>query len=129
MIQWAKALAMGLIQKGYVALLKSPLTQEVLEAIVENWLTRFDAVEQLRPDGGEGVFAFAVRDISDMVWERDLQFRVLAGEQFAWVYLTADRRILESDGLSDPGGAVLSFDVFSELPGCERIVSDSNDKT
>ena len=113
---------------GYVALLKVPLTGELLGAIVENWRTRFDAVEQLRSDG-KTLSAVAVRSPQDVVWEKDPQFRVLAGEQFAWVYFTAARRIIESDGLANPDGPALSLDVFSEIAECECVVSDRDDRT
>ena len=118
---------MSVQKKGYVALLKEPLTRETLEAIVENWLTRFDAVEQLKP-GSKQIAAFAVRKPQDLVWEKDPQFRVLAGEQFAWVFLTEGRRIIEADGLTAPDGPALSLDVLLEIPGCEKVVSDHDDK-
>ena len=119
---------MSVQRQGYVALLKEPLTQGILEAIVESWLARFDRVEQLKP-AGKGIAAFAVRRPQDVVWEKDPQFRVLAGEQFAWVYFTAARRVIESDGLADPSATSLSLDVFADLPACERVVSDHDDRT
>lgn len=117
---------MSLQKKGYVALLKEPLNRAALEAMILVWLTRFDMVEQLKSD--KKISAFAVRAPKDAVWERDLQFRVTSGEQFSWVYMTAERRIIEADGLTDPSGPALSLDVLAELPGLERVVSDRDDK-
>lgn len=113
---------------GYVALLKTPLTPELLGAIVENWLARFDKVEQLQ-SSGKTLSAISIHSPQDVVWEKDPQFRVLAGEQFAWVYCTAERRIIESDGLADPGGQALSLAVFAEIAECECVVSDRDDRT
>ena len=122
---------MGLERRGYVALLDEPLNPERLAEILENWLSRFESVEQLTSVEGAKVAAaaFPIRSMKDVRWEKDLQFRVLAGEQFAWVYLTADRRIIESDGLVGTGGGILSRDLFTEIPFCERVVSDRDDET
>lgn len=116
----------SMLQKGYVALLKAPLTQEMLHGIVENWLTRFESVEQLKPESKE-IATFPIRHPHDVVWEDSPQFRVVAGEQFSWVYFSADRRIVESDGLTPVGSDALSLHVMA-LPECEKVVSDKDDK-
>ena len=116
-------------QRGYVALLKHPLTRHDLDKILLDWLMRFDAIEQLTLAGTKTLATVPIRNPDEVFWERDLQFRVLAGEQFAWVYLTAERRVMESEGLAEPNGPILSLDVFAGIPFCERIVSDRDDKT
>lgn len=116
----------SILRKGYVALLKAPLTQEMLHGIVEHWMSRYDAVEQVKP-GGKEVATFPIRHPHDVVWEDHPQFRVTAGEQFSWVYFSADRRILESDGLAPVSGDALSLHVMA-LPECEKVVSDKDDK-
>jgi hypothetical protein len=115
-------------KKGYVALLKTPLKRAALDAIVVNWLMRFDMVEQLK-SRDQKIAAFAIRAPKDVVWEKDLQFRVMAGEQFTWVYLTAAGRIIETDGLADPSKASLALDVLTGIAGCQRVVSDHDDRT
>lgn len=115
-------------RKGYVALLKTSLTPKTLGEIIDIWLLRFDEVEQLKTRD-KTLAAFVVRVPEDVVWEKDPQFRVLAGEQFTWVYFTADRRIVESDGLAEPGGPSLSKDVFVQIPEyLQQVVDDTNDK-
>jgi hypothetical protein len=117
----------SILRKGYVALLKAPLTQETLQAIVEHWLNRFDVVEQVK-DGGRQIATFPIRHPHDVVWEDHPQLRVVAGEQFAWVYFSADRRIIETDGLVPVSGEALSLHVLA-LPECEKVVSDKDDRT
>lgn len=115
-------------RKGYVALLKDSLTPKILGEIIDIWLLRFDRVEQLKTRD-KALAAFVIRAPEEVVWEKDPQFRVMAGEQFTWVYFTADRRIVESDGLAEPGGPFLSKDVFVEIPEyLEKVVDDTNDR-
>jgi hypothetical protein len=43
--------------------------------------------------------------------------------------LTADRRIVESDGLVEIGSGTLSKDIFVQIPEfLEKVVEDTNDK-
>ncbi|MBV9463084.1 MAG: hypothetical protein JO317_02545 [Verrucomicrobiae bacterium] len=120
---------MGLERRGFVGLLKAPLDPIRFDQMLEVWLSRFDTVEQLRSGGGTSLATFRISGPDDTLWEKDMQFRVLSGQQFAWVYLTDAARIVESDGLADPAGPSLALDVFLEMELFERVVSDRDETT
>jgi hypothetical protein len=117
---------MSLDHRGFVGLFSSPLRKEQVQEIVALWLDRYGGVEQASGNSYQ-VLTTVIRDINDIVWEVNLQFRVLAGEQFAWVYITMDRYVIETSGLFIQNGALLCHDVLTNLPACEEIIDERND--
>ncbi|NUN93030.1 MAG: hypothetical protein HUU04_04525 [Verrucomicrobiae bacterium] len=117
---------MSLERAGYVGLFQEPLNRERIEGIVCSWLDRFGAVEQTAGNGPQAL-TLSVRGVSEIVWQRDLQFRILSGGQFAWVYVTMDRRVVETSGLAPKSGASLCRDILEGAPGCREIIDEKND--
>lgn len=118
---------MNIERKGFVGRFKEPLGPENIVEIVEFWLAHFGSVEQTIGQGGQ-VLTQSVRTIDDVVWEDNLQFRILAGEQFSWVYLSESSYVIETSGLALGNGALLCRDVLTDLPGCIEIIDDNNDR-
>lgn len=115
--------------KGYVALFNAPIQRENVESYLQSWQSRFERIEQIRSSGGggSGILAFEIKEISEIYWEKNLQFRILSGEDFAWVYLTLDKRVIETTGMPSPE-AMLSLDLLLELEGAEEIIDQNNDR-
>lgn len=61
------------------------------------------------------------------MWETHLQFRILHGGEFAWVYLSLDRRAIETTGLASDQLS-LCLQVLTELPGITEIISQENER-
>ncbi|MEI9998410.1 MAG: hypothetical protein WDO13_04235 [Verrucomicrobiota bacterium] len=61
------------------------------------------------------------------MWEPHLQFRVLNGDQFAWVYVSVDRRAIETTGFQD-AEISLCLDVLLELPGVAEVIDERNQR-
>ena len=113
-----------MIQKGFVAVFEKPLGRPAISECVASWLERFEKVEQVIPNM-EGTLE--VKEPSEIMWEPNLQFRVMNGEQFAWVYVTVDSRAMETTGFQD---AEISFclEVLLELPGVSEVVDEKNQR-
>ena len=113
-----------MIQKGFVAVFEHDLGKPQINEIVASWLARFEKVEQVIPKM-EGTLE--VKEPGEIMWEDNLQFRVLNGEQFSWVYLSLNRRGAETTGFQD---AEISFclEVLLELPGVAEIVDEKNQR-
>ena len=111
-------------KKGFVAVFSTDLGRPELSECVASWLERFEKVEQVVP-GMEGTLE--VKEPSEIMWEPNLQFRVMNGEQFAWVYVSLDKRAMETTGFQD---AEISFclEVLLELPGIAEIVDEKNQR-
>ncbi|MFZ5807590.1 MAG: hypothetical protein ACOY3I_10345 [Verrucomicrobiota bacterium] len=115
-----------MISKGYVGLFKEELTEKRIRQCVAVWLDRFDRVEQVC-GGGNGALTMQISSSQDVMMESHQQFRVLMGSDFTWVYLTQNRRVMETTGL--PAEEIsLCLDVLLELPGILEIIDHSNDK-
>lgn len=112
---------------GYVGLFNEPFGRPQVEAVVQSWLDRFGSVEQTAGTGAQAL-TLPVRAVADIVWQKDLQFRVLSGQQFAWVYLTMEHRVVETSGLTPVGGVALCHDVLAEVPGCREIINERNNE-
>ena len=117
----------GLERQGFVGLFSEPLAKPRIEEIVSLWIERFGNVEQILGKIGQ-VLTVKIQSTSDLIWEKDLQFRILHGEQFAWVYLTMDRYIIETSGLVSENASSLCRDVFKNLDGCKEIIDEHNNR-
>jgi hypothetical protein len=59
------------------------------------------------------------------MWEPHLQFRVLNGDQFSWVYVSLDKPAMETTGFQD-AEISLCLDVLLELPNVAEVVDEKN---
>src|SRR5277367_3929230 len=111
-------------QKGFIAVFEKDLGKPEISEVVASWLARFEKVEQVIPKM-EGTLE--VKTTEEIMWEQNLQFRVLNGEQFAWVYISLNRRGVETTGFQD---AEISFclEVLLELPGIAEVVDERNQR-
>lgn len=113
--------------KGYVALFEAPLDREIICLIVESWLERFERVEQITPEPGLSASALEITNRGEIMWEPNLQFRVINGDDFSWVYITQNQRVIETTGF--PSEEIsLCLDVLLELDGVAEIIDEHNDK-
>jgi hypothetical protein len=113
-----------MVQKGFIAVFESALGKAEIAACVVSWLERFEKVEQVIP-GMEGTLE--VKQADEIMWEPNLQFRVLNGDQFSWVYVSLDKRAMETTGFQD---AEISFclEVLLELPGIAEVIDEKNQR-
>jgi len=119
-----RRLKFAMNQKGFVAVFERDLAQADIAECVVSWLKRFEKVEQVIP-GMEGTLE--VKEAGEIMWEPNLQFRVLNGDQFAWVYVSVDRRAMETTGFQD-AEISLCLDVLLELPGLAEVVDEKNQR-
>ena len=118
---------MSLEHHGFVGLFAEPLGQQRIEELVLLWLERFGSVEQTIGNSHQALTR-AIHSAADLVWEKDLQFRVLAGEQFTWIYITKDHHVIETSGLVLDNGSSLCRDVLTNVHGCLEIIDEHNDR-
>jgi hypothetical protein len=113
-----------MVQKGFIAVFEEQLGKPRISECVATWLDRFEKVEQVIP-GMEGTLE--VKEPGEIMWESNLQFRVLNGEQFSWVYVSLDKRGMETTGFQD---ADISFclEVLLELPGLAEVIDEKNQR-
>jgi hypothetical protein len=118
------ALKCAMVQKGFIAVFEGDLGKPEISEFVASWLERFQKVEQVVPKM-EGTLE--VKEVRDIMWEPNLQFRLLKGEQFAWVYVSLNRRAMETTGFQD---AEISFclEVLLELPGLAEVIDEKNQR-
>ena len=113
-----------MVVKGFIAVFEKALTKAEIRECVMSWLERFEKVEQVIPNM-EGTLE--VKEPGELMWEPNLQFRVINGEQFAWVYVSLERRGMETTGFQD---AEISFclEVLLELPGIAEVIDEKNQR-
>jgi len=113
-----------MVQKGFVAVFEKPLGRPEISECVASWLERFEKLEQVVPNM-EGTLE--IKEPGEIMWEPHLQFRVLNGEQFAWIYVSVDKRAIETTGFQD---AEISccLEVLLELPGVAEVVDEKNQR-
>ncbi|PTY03949.1 hypothetical protein DB346_02745 [Verrucomicrobia bacterium LW23] len=119
-----------MISKGFVAILSAPLSRAHVAECAASWLERFERLEQVTPEPGS-VATIGLKKVEDIMWENNMQFRVLNGEEFAWIYLTLDKRCIETSGLPAPlpdDAIALCLDVLLELPGVTTVVDQANER-
>jgi hypothetical protein len=114
----------GMDKKGFIAVFEQALNRAQTSECVASWLARFEEIEQVVPRM-EGTLE--VKEPSEIMWEPNLQFRVIKGEQFAWVYVSLDKRAMETTGFQD---AEISFclEVLLELPGVAEVIDEKNQR-
>ncbi len=115
-----------MLSKGYIAVIDEELTRELVRDIADVWLTHFN-LEQVCPGPQAGVMTLSIEKPEDILWEKNLQFRVSSGEVFTWVYLTLGKYVIESSGLPD-GENTLPLEVFADIPLIQEVVSQDNDR-
>jgi len=116
-----------MISKGYVGLFSSPIDRKTMGTIIECWLERFEKIEQLVPGDSQGTSALSIKSASDLMWHTNMEFRAIQGDDFTWVYVKADSKVMETSGF--PSEQIsLSVDVFIELPGIIEIIDDEDEK-
>jgi len=111
-------------RKGFIAVFEAALDRAQISECVGSWLERFEKVEQVIPKM-EGTLE--VKEPSEIMWEENLQFRVTNGQQFAWVYVSLQKRAMETTGFQD---AEISFclEVLLELPGVAEVIDEKNQR-
>ena len=113
-----------MVQKGFIAVFEGALGRAHVSECVASWLDRFEKVEQVIPKM-EGTLE--VKEPGEIMWEENLQFRIINGEQFAWVYASLDKRAMETTGFQD---AEISFclEVLLELPRVAEVIDEKNQR-
>jgi len=111
-------------KKGFIAVFEEELDKPDISECVVSWLGRFEKVEQVIPKM-EGTLE--VKEPGEIMWEPNMQFRVINGEQFAWVYVSLEKRAMETTGFQD---AEISFclEVLLELPGIAEVIDEKNQR-
>ncbi|CAF0689347.1 hypothetical protein [Candidatus Methylacidithermus pantelleriae] len=112
---------------GFIGVFPENFGQNQVERFVERWLKVFQRVEQVVPGPGSG-YTVELTDASEILWEEHLQFRILAAEASAWVYLSLNRRCIETTAWDTPGSAQLSLDLLVELPGLAEVIPETDQK-
>ena len=116
-----------MISKGFVGLFAEPFTRATVGSFVGVWLGGGYQVEQVCPGPAAGNTTISIKEPSDVLWEQNLQFRVLNGVTFSWAYLTLGRRVIETSGLPDEGN-ILPLEVLADLPGLVEVVDQVNER-
>jgi len=109
-------------KKGFIAVFEKAHDRASISKCVMSWLERFEKVEQVTP-GMESTLE--VKEPGEIMWEPTLQFRVMNGEQFAWIYVSLNKLAMETTGFQD---AEISFclEVLLELPCVAEVVDEKN---
>jgi hypothetical protein len=113
-----------MLQKGFIAVFESALDQARISECVASWLERFEKVEQVVP-GMEGTLE--VKSPGEIMWEPNMQFRVLNGDQFSWVYVSLDKLAMETTGFQD-AEISLCLEVLLELPAVAEVIDEKNQR-
>ena len=116
-----------MISKGYVGLFAEALTQAHIGEFANCWLSLFDRVEQVYPGKEAGAATFTVRTVEDILWDKNLQFRVIEGDDFAWIYAHLGGRVIETSGLPHAEN-MAPLHALVELPGLEEVVDQVNER-
>lgn len=113
--------------KGYVALFHEALSKDSIRSCVRIWLESYERVEQTCPGPHAGGTTLTLTKEEDILWEQNLQFRVLSGEDFAWIYVSPLGRVMETSGLPYADNT-LPLDVLIDLPDLEEVIDQENDR-
>ncbi|NJK92542.1 MAG: hypothetical protein HC904_12370 [Blastochloris sp.] len=112
--------------KGYVALFQKALTKHQIAGFVETWLGSYDKVEQVCPGPHAGGITVTLASEQEILWEKNLQFRILSGGEFTWAYLSLESRVIETSGLPFAENT-MPLDVLIDLPDLVEIIDQKND--
>jgi hypothetical protein len=113
--------------KGYVAIFKEPLGKEAVREFAQLWLEQYSRLEQVCPGQNAGTVTLKVDNVDALLWEKNMQFRVMSGEDFSWIYLNMEGRVIETSGLPYETNT-LPLDVLVELEGIEEVVDQQNER-
>jgi hypothetical protein len=116
-----------MVSKGFVAISSEVITDAVIEDYIQSWLMRFERVEQVSPLDRNGNTTIHIQSVEDYMPDEEVQFRILDGGDFAWVYITRLRYAIETTGLACDDRIALSLDVLLELPAIKEIIHDSDE--
>jgi hypothetical protein len=111
--------------KGYVALFHQVLTKESIQSFLKIWLESYDKVEQVCPGPVAGGVTVHLKSVEEILWEKNMQFRILTGGEFTWAYLRLEALIIETSGLPFADNT-MPLDVLVELPGLAEIIDQNN---
>jgi hypothetical protein len=118
---------LGMDTKGYVALFREPLSKEKIRDFIGNWLGSSEKVEQVCPGPSSGGVTVILGGVEEILWEKHLQFRILAGGEFTWVYVSQMARVMETSGLPFAENT-MPLDVLIELPDLVEIIDQVNER-
>lgn len=113
--------------KGFVAILDHPVTKERVEEFVEIWNEKFDRVEQVPPRDRNSVSTLLVKEPAELMWEDNLQFRVMTGGEFAWIYITLGKQAIESTGMPTEQIS-LCLECLLALPDVAEVIDHINER-
>jgi len=113
--------------KGYVAVFIDPLGKDEVREFAQVWLDQYPRLEQVCPGQGAGTVTLQIEKVDALLWEKNMQFRVMSGEDFTWIYLNLDGRVIETSGLPYETNT-LPLDVLVELDGIEEVVDQQNER-
>jgi len=108
---------------GFVAVFDVPLCEDSIHEIVEIWLESCESVEQVLPNQ---IATTRLEKSCDIMWGKHMQFRLMNGDQFAWAYLTANSRSIETTGMPNGEQPSLCLTVLTGLPHLSRVIEDTN---
>lgn len=110
---------------GFVAVFEKSLDRPLIETIINSWLERFEKVEQV---ASRDVATFSIQTLEDVIWDENLQFRILNDSEFSWAYLTQHSRVIETTGQPQGDQVSLCLTLLTDLPELKIIVPDSDEK-
>jgi hypothetical protein len=113
-----------MLQKGYIAVFEKAFDRDLVCECIGSWLERFEKVEQVIPGMGG---TLEVTKPGEIMWESHLQFRVLNGDQFSWVYVSLEKPAMETTGFQD-AEISLCLEVLLELPGVAEVIDEKNQR-
>jgi len=113
--------------KRFIAVMQKPLEAEAVRGIVGQWMDTFPRVEQVCPGPQAGPVTVTLQKPANIIWEKNLQFRVLNGEDFSWIYLTLEERVIETSGL-DHESNTLPLDVLVDIEGIDEVIDQKNER-
>lgn len=116
-----------MISKGYIGIFEEPIQRKTMVEMLQNWLDRFERVEQLIPGDNQGTSALTIKKTEELMWHSSMEFRIIQGEDFAWAYVTPESKIIETSGL--PAEQIsICLDLLLELPGLTEVIDEHDEK-
>lgn len=116
-----------MLTKGYFGLFDRPFDKDRVRAAVSIWLEQFERLEQVCPGPEAGNATLGIQSPEEIFFEDHMQFRVLMGEVFCWVYLSLGRVVIETSSLPQEENT-LALDVLLDLPGLREVIDERNEK-